>query len=478
MNTSAGERDSVVRGLAVLTLLVFAGCAGREVVGPLPCPQPTPFSESGEALMPDRWWMSFRDPALNDQINQAFDGNFELAAAADRLRAARAVTRLAASDLFPDVNAINDIQHNFNPGPDTTSWVWGLDAAYQVDIWGQIRSRVEAERLRTAATHADYHAIALTLSAEIARTWFSLIEARAQLELLDEQFETNKTGLELQEERFAEGFIRAPDVLRQRQLVESTLEQISIVKPQVEVLEHQLAVLLGQMPQSARYETGATLPEIPPLPNAGLPSELLRRRPDVRRDYLAFAAADRDLAAAITDQYPRINISGSVLNVSERPETLFRDWFVSIGGQIIAPLIDGGQRRAEVYRSGAVVRQRFNEYGQTMLVAFREVEDNLAREKYQIERLEHLDAQVELARQSSEQLREQYLIGDTDYLSILTAITAEQRLQRETLSAQLDLILIRIGLYLALAGGFEPVPQELQLAPFQVELSPEIVLDE
>lgn len=472
-----------IRAVALLSLiascsLVLVGCVGREVVGHLSTPTPEEFSQSGDEVLKERWWFSFKDPALNDQMNQAFEGNFVLASAMDRLRAARAVARRQASDLFPDVNGINTIETSFNPGPNVTTHIWGLDAAYQVDVWGQIRYRIYAERYRAAATREDYLAVALTLSAEIARNWFALVEARAQLELLDEQFQTNRTGLELQEARFGQGLIRSPDVLRQRQLVESTLEQVAIVKSQVEVLEHELAVLLGRMPQNASFDTGAELPELPPLPETGLACELLQRRPDVKRDWLAFVAADRDLAAAITDQYPRISLTGSVLNVAQSPETVFRDWFVTIGGQIVAPLIDGGQRKAEVYRTGAVVRERFNNYGQTMLIAFREVEDALAREKYQRERLEHLNAQVEWARLSSEQLREQYLIGDTDYLSVLTSVTAEQRLQRETLSARLDLILIRIGLYLSLAGGFEPTPQGMPIQAFQVELSPEIVLDE
>ncbi|XZE56232.1 TolC family protein [Planctomycetaceae bacterium SH139] len=465
--------------LLPLLLILFTGCVGREVVGPLSVPPPSPFSASGEAKVPDRWWTTFEDRGLNSQIEQAFGGNFQLAVALERLRAARAVTRREASDLFPDLDGVSRTQTEFRPGEDTSRLTWGLEASYQVDLWGEIQSRVEAERLRTAATDADYHAIALTLSGDIARTWFSLIEARAQLELLAVQLETNLTGLKLTEARFGlVGETRGADVLRQRQLVESTLEQEVVVQSQIEVLEHRLAVLLGQMPQSTTFETGAELPTPPPLPNAGLPSELLQRRPDVRRDYLAFLAADSDLASAISTQYPRINLTGSVLNAAEQPENLFRDWFVSLGGQLIAPLIDGGQRRAEVARTAAVVRQRFAEYGQTMLVAFQEVEDSLIREKYQLERLKRLDTQVELARQASAQLLEQYSSGDTDYLSVLTAITAEQRLQRETLSARLELINIRISLYLALAGDFEPTQQAAGIAPFTVELSPEIIIDE
>ena len=452
-------RYQPLRWLIVWLLVGLVGCANRKPTRDFPTRPLLPFSSSGQIEMPDRWWTAFDDSALNLQVNQALGDNFTLAVALQRLRAARALARREASDLFPDVDGIIDTDSTFGSGPDQTSIAWGLDAAYQVDLWGQIQSRVEAERLRAEATHADYHAVALSLAAAVARTWFSLIEAHAQLELLDEQIETNRTGLKAQELRFGRGFVRSADVLRQRQLVESTLEQAVVARARVEVLEHQLAVLLGQLPQAASYDPGAELSALPPLPDAGLPSELLTRRPDVRRDYLAFMAADRDLASAVSAQYPRISLTGSVINAAESPETLFRHWFVSIGSQLIAPLLDGGQRRAEVDRTTAVVRQRFNEYGQTMLNAFREVEDNLARERYQIQRIERLNAQVSLAQQASDQLVKQYLIGDVDYLDVLSAIQVQQRLQRDTLSARLDLILIRIGLYLALAGDFDTRPQ-------------------
>ncbi|WP_461508641.1 TolC family protein [Rhodopirellula baltica] len=462
----------------IAMLLVGVGCANPDSTWTFRTQTPPPFSTPGEVIPPDRWWTSFNDPTLNAEIDVALQGNFTLAAALQRLYAARAVTRREASDLWPDLNGVADYGSTMGPGRDRSSFIWGLDAGYQVDLWGEIESRVDAERLRTSATREDYHAIALTLTAEIARTWFSLIEGHAQIKLLNEQLDNNEMGLALQEARFASGLIRSPDVLRQRQLVEATLEQIVVEKVRIEVLEHQLAVLLGEMPQAAEYDPGSILPPLPALPSTGLPSELLQRRPDVRRDYLAFRAADRDLASAISAQYPRINLTGSLLNVSESPETLFRDWFVSIGAQMIAPLFDGGQRRAEVDRNAAVKRELFNVYGQTMLNAFSEVEDALAQERYQLERIEHLENQVELARQSSEQLREQYLISDATYLDVLSAITAQQRLQRETLSAQLDLVLIRVSLYLALAGDFDTRPQDFELLESTVEIIPETVVDE
>jgi outer membrane protein TolC len=197
---------------------------------------------------------------------------------------------------------------------------------------------------------------------------------------------------------------------------------------------------------------------MPPLPYTGVPSELLSRRPDVRARFLALAAADQDLAAAVIDQYPRLDLSASLVNSADRPETIFRDWFLSIGGQLLGPILDGGQRRAEVERTRAVVCQRFNEYRQSVLIALQEVEDGLALERYQLELIDKLEAQSELAARASEQLLQFFITGEASYLDVLSANQSEQRLQRSLLSARLDLLSIRIGLYLALAGDFDTRP--------------------
>ena len=453
----------------VLLLLVLGGCAlqSSPVIQEADLQSPQ-FTESGNSISSNYWWTAFEDHELNVQIFRAVNNNYSLSAALERVFAARAVARREASDLFIDLDGVLGLDSQFGPGEDSTDYALGFEVNYQVDLWGEIGSRVDAQRLRADATGATYDAVALTLTANIAAAWFSLIEARAQIELLNEQIETNEVGLKLQEERFGLGLIRSADVLRQRQLLESTREQVVIAKLQIEVFEHRLAVLIGEMPQTATYDTGSRLPDLPSLPATGLPSDLIRRRPDVRSDFLAVQAADRDLASAISAQYPRLNLTGSVLNVAENSETLLQDFFVSVGAQLIAPLFDGGQRRAEVDRTCAVKRELFNEYYNTVLIAFSEVEDALAQEKYQLQRIERLKKQVDLAGRASDQLREQYLIGDEDYLDVLSAITGQQSLQRQLLSQQLELRLIRVSLYLALAGGFEISTNSAPFLPAQL----------
>jgi len=405
----------------------------------------------------NRWWTEFGDPNLNHQVAVSLDDNYSLDAALHRFEAARFLARREASDFFPDVDLFTGFDGLVQTdGADTAEFIFGVDMAYQVDLWGEIESRVQAQRFRADATKEDYEAIALALSAEVAGTYYSLIQSHAELALLKQQTLANSLALQNQEYRFSVGLIRSPDVLRQRQLVDSTREQEVVAQSRIKVLEHRLAVLQGRPAQNASYHVGETLPELPPLPRTGLPAELVRRRPDVRSAFFALQAADRDLASAITRQYPRLNLTATVLSATESAEYLFKEWIFSIAAQLIGPLIDGGERRAEVHRNNAIVRQRLDEYEQTVVNAFQEVEDALVEEKYLLERIELLDAQLVSARTASEQLSKQYSVFDVDYLDLLSATQTEQRLQRENLAARLALILNRIDLYLALAGPIDP----------------------
>ena len=169
--------------VAVLTIL--SGCAHRPSSPVAPHRELDSFSASGTAIAPDRWWIEFGDPGLNQQVEVALGGNYTLASALQRLYAARALARREASDLFPQLNGVSFGNSTFGPGRDRTRINLGLEASYQVDLWGRIQSRADAERFRAEATHLDYHAVALTLSAAVTETWFSLIEAHAQARVLN-----------------------------------------------------------------------------------------------------------------------------------------------------------------------------------------------------------------------------------------------------------------------------------------------------
>lgn len=447
-------------GCYVMCLLFLCGCTASQGPEPLPLQSAPPMTMAGEVAPPDRWWTAFRDAPLNGHVARALDENFTLVSAWERVRAGRALARREASELYPQVDGVGSAELSdtiTESGRTEERWELGLRVSYEVDLWGRIDSRVEAERLRATATHSDYRAAALSVSTAVAQTWYQLAEARLQLALIGEQVDTNADVLELLRVRFRAGQIRGADVLRQRQLLEATREQLIVLGARADVLRHQLAVLTGQPPQGVEGLdfADASLPALPPMPKTGIASDLVLRRPDVRSALRRLRAADRDVASAVSDQYPRINLSASLVSAAEHPERLFKDWLASIAGQIVAPLIDGGRRRAEVERADAVRRQLLAEYGQAVLVAFREVEDALAQERRQIDRIRSFKQQLELAKQTSDQLRTQYLKGLVEYIDVLTALRAEQQLQRDILTGRRVLLGFRIALYRALAGGFE-----------------------
>lgn len=389
--------------------------------------------------------------------------NLGLAANWQEFRAALAAVRYESSFLWPEIGAsagasFERPEPEFSNGEDYST---GLSASYEVDLWGRIRAGVQAEEFRAQASYYDYQSAAMTLSAETSITWYQLLTAKKQLALVNEQIETNEDIVRLIRARFTSGQIRAVDILRQQQLLESTREEKIFYETQLGLLRNELAVLLGKPPQNELEVIADSLPEIPPLPEVGLPLELIRRRPDVQQAYNLVLAADREMAEAIRSKYPRLSLNLGAFAFSNTSANLFQDWAYSLAGDLVAPLLYGGRFRAEADRTEALKKQQLFQYGQVVLVAFREVEDALIREKKQRERLEILERRLELSRKTNQQLRIEFLNGLSDYLDVLLSLDQEQALQRELISARQDLLESRIALYRALAGGFDPERPEL-----------------
>jgi NodT family efflux transporter outer membrane factor (OMF) lipoprotein len=442
--------------LSCIALLIL-GCAPRFSNTELPIDEPKEFSQTGTNTIEDKWWHAFQDEKLNKLIDSALQSNLDLAATWQQFMAAKAVVRGQAANKWPEINAsaqtaINLPEPDFVGGENTQL---GFLANYELDLWGRIGTAVRAEKFRAEASLFDYRAAAISLSAEITSTWYQLIAAKKQLQITENQIATNEAIIKLIRSRFTGGQIRAVDILRQAQLLESTKEQQIIFSTNVQVLENQLAVLLGKQPQDDLTFDTIDLPKVSGLPETGLPLELVRRRPDLQQSFALLLAADQDWASAVRSKYPRISISARGQLRSNSFENLFDNWAYSLAGNILAPLFYGGQLNAEVDRTLAIKKQRLYQYGQTTLTAFQEVENALVQDIMQKQRLENIQRQLELAEKSNKQLRVEFLNGFSPYLDVLLGLDQEQQLRRDLVSAQLQHIQIRIGLYRALAGGFE-----------------------
>jgi len=415
------------------------------------------FTAKGDSLVQDKWWEAFQDEELNSLIDTAMQSNLNLAATWQQFLSTRATVRSQASNKWPSIEASAQTARTL-PEPDFVggeNTQLGFLSSYELDLWGRIGTAVNAEKFRSEASYFDYQTLSLSLSAEIASTWYQLLAAKKQLQITEDQIKTNEAIIKLIRSRFVGGQIRAVDILRQAQLLESTKEQKIIFETNIQLIENQLSVLLGKQPQIQLDIAEAEMATVPELPETGLPLDLVRRRPDLKQSFALLVAADRDMASAVQSKYPRITLSGRGQLRSNNFDNLFDNWAYSLAGNILAPLFYGGQLKAEVDRTTAIKEQRLYEYGQATLVAFREVEDALVQDIKQTERLENIGRQLELAEKSNKQLRVEFLNGFSPYLDVLLGLDQEQQLRRDYVAAQLQHIQIRIALYRALAGGFE-----------------------
>jgi len=431
---------------------------------------------SGNMMLPDKWWESLNDTHLNRMIETALEDNPSLRATWDRLLQAEAVANREGAPRFPTLNARTDASRSRdNTGRQTDRLTLGLSVAYELDLWGRVRANASAARFDREARQADVHTAAISLSSEIAKAWYALIEQRGQMAVLEKQIAINEQVLKLVTLRFRQGVAAAPDVLRQQQLIEQTRGETKDALSRIQTLTHQLAILLGQPPTSITFPEQTRLQSLPGLPSTGLPVEVLHRRPDVQTEFYNIQAADARIAAAIADRFPRIDLTGSLsTNLSSTlaggsfaatPAGLFSSWLATVATQIVAPIIDAGGRAAEVDRNRALLSEALNTYESTILQALREVEDALTQEAQQRKKAASLEKQFQLATEVNDRLRARYIQGASNYLDILDALISQQNLERQILTARRTVIEYRVDLAKALAGSWDmKAPERRQLS--------------
>lgn len=450
-------------------LPVAAGCRTGEPRRIKPAFElPATFTVSGTEPMPGQWWQSLDDPPLAAVIEQALADNFTIRSAWARLTQAEQIAVQAGAALYPAASYTGGAQRVRQETAGTTAYASdysaGLIAAYEVDLWGRIRSGRQAAVLDAESAAADVSAAAMSLSAAIAKLWYQLGEAKLQEQIILDQIDTNEKILNVITVQFRQGQVGAADVFNQQQLVQSSQGQLIQVREDIVLLQHQLSVLTGRAPGLWWAEEPIGLIGLGDLPQVDVPAVVIQRRPDVRSAYLTVQAADRRLASAIADRYPSVSISAATETFAERTSELFDDWLANLAANLTGPLFDAGLRRAEVRRTRAVVAERLSTYSQTVLEALQETEDALGREFYQRRYVESLQKQLELARNVYERTYQNYLKGRQDYIRVLTALVTMQSLEQRELTARRVLIEHRIDLCRSIAGGWPMQrPDETQL---------------
>jgi NodT family efflux transporter outer membrane factor (OMF) lipoprotein len=433
---------------AALCAIAVAFCAGC-TVGPnyvRPTAEvPTDFKETpanwkqaqpSDAVSKGKWWEIYQDPQLNELEEQINVSNQTLKAEQEQFAQARAALRITRSNLFPNVSTTPAVSRThiapnqplFNATTETkdyNTFTIPVDVSYEVDLWGRVRRTVEASRSEAQATGADLANVSLSLHAELAADYFQLRGLDAQKQLLDSNVVAFEKALELTESRFHGGLASAVDVAQAQTILDTTRAETTDLGVQRASFEHAIAVLIGK-PASQFSLPQIPLSAPPPLIPSGLPSDLLERRPDISAAERRVQEQNAQIGVARAAYYPQITLNGTGGFESTAITTLLQgpSGFWMLGGQAAEYLFDGGARRGASEQAKAAWNQSVDNYRQTVLLAFQEVEDNLAALRI-LENEANQEAEAVAAAQHSLSLSiTRYRGGVTNYLEVTTAQSA------------------------------------------------------
>jgi NodT family efflux transporter outer membrane factor (OMF) lipoprotein len=438
-------RHLLLATLCAATILLVSGCTvGPNYVRPT-AEVPTEFKETppnwkqaqpSDAVAKGKWWEVYQDPQLNELEAQINVSNQTLKAEQEQFAQARAALKITRSNFFPTVGTTPSVSRTHlapnqplynaaTESKDYNDFTIPVDVSYEPDLWGRVRRSVEASRSEAQATGADLAGVSLSLHAELASDYFQLRGLDAQKQLLDSNVESFEKALELTQSRYHGGLASAVDVAQAQTILDTTRAEATDVGVQRAAYEHAIAVLIGK-PASQFSLPPIPLTAPPPVIPAGLPSDLLERRPDIAAAERRVQEQNAQIGVAKAAYYPQITLGGSGGFESAVFTTLLQgpSGFWMLGGQAAETLFDGGARRGASDQAKAAWNQSVDNYRQTVLVAFQEVEDNLAALRI-LEKEADQEAEAVGAAQHSLSLSiTRYKGGVTNYLEVTTAQSA------------------------------------------------------
>jgi multidrug efflux system outer membrane protein len=412
------------------------------------------------------WWEVFKDPILLDLITTAVTNNYDLRQAVARVEQARNLAVVARAPLFPEIGYGGNVGRGRNAlfnspvplnGVTESSASASLNAFWEIDLWGRIRRLSEAARAEYLATDEARRGITTALVSDVATGYFQLLQFDEELAIQQAATNAYASSLRLFQDRFNNGVASKLETDRAAAALANASSIIPRLELSIATTENQLNVLLGRNPasivRSSLTNQVLAAPEIP----AGLPSELLRRRPDVLAREQSLIAANANIGASLADFFPKIGMTTFIGKVSPELSAFTagsaNTW--NVGATLAGPLFQGGQLRAQYRASKARFDEAKAAYEQNVLIALREVSDALiARQKlgeahlYNEQAASALASSVDLATQ-------RYVGGRSSYYEVLEAQQELYPTQRAQIQSQVGELLAIIQLYKALGGGWQ-----------------------
>jgi multidrug efflux system outer membrane protein len=457
--------------LGLISTAFAAGAKRPEVTVPTNWQAPAPWHEASplDHIPKGSWWTVFGDAELNQYEEQAMANNQSLKAGVARLAQARAIARVTAAGLYPEldahVSAYRDrISGNRPLNGSTISPVAvtqndfsiPFTLNYEVDLFGRVRHSVEAANASLQASTADLENVRLLVSSELAADYFQLRELDAEIAVIQRSLGFQQKGLELVQKRHEGGAVSGLDVAQQQTVLDSSYAQLALLQQQRSQYEHAIATLQG-LPASSFKAPVRSLDAQPPAVPLALPSELLQRRPDIAAAERQVAAANAQIGVARAAFYPSISLGGSAGFESSDLGKLFNvpSAIWSIGFSALEPLIAGGRNHARLENARAVYDENVADYRESSLVAFQQVEDALSGLNALATAFDAQQRAVDAAERSLDLANTRYTGGLVTYLDVITA--QELALNNERLATQIlgQRLVTSVYLVKALGGGWD-----------------------
>lgn len=413
-------------------------------------------AEPKDSVPRGKWWMIFGDEVLNELAEKIETANQDLRFAEAQLRRAQALTRGARAGRWPVITGDASVTRSGGGRRDeTTSYDVGAGARWDLDLWGRVRKAVEAGEASEAASAADLASVRLTLQTELVLAYLQLRVLDAQRLLFEDTIDAFAKSLQLTRNRYEAGLAGRVDVAQAEAQLKSTQAQALDLGVQRAQFEHAIALLQGRAPSELTIKAEPLKAAMPSIP-AGVPSALLERRPDIAAAERRVAAANAQIGVAMAAQYPSLTLSASAGLASSS----FANWLTlpsrvwAFGPALAQTLFDGGERRSLTDQAIASHEATVASYRQTVLSAFREVEDSLAALRIlEQEAVLQADA-VKAARLTLELTNNQYRAGIVSYLNVVSAQTTLLSNERSTLTLQGRRLAAAAELVRALGGGW------------------------
>ncbi len=446
------------------SLLLLSACAtSPDRSAPPAIELPNTWTTSSSDATPTAWLKDFAAPELEALVAEAIAQNPGLEATAARFAQSIAEARIVGADLMPSAGlGLNGTRQQISTfGPSSTGGVifenydLALNLSWEIDLWGRLRDRSSAALARVEGSQAELNAAYLSLAAQTTKAWLNLIEAQQQLTLAERTTKAYRKNQEALESRFKRGLSEGFDLRRIRTQATSAEADTAIRRRALDQATRKLEIIVGRYPAGA-LAAGTTLPQLPATIPAGLPADLLKRRPDLIAAERQLAAAERERRAAQKDLLPQISLTASGgTSAQEFDKLLDGDFSVwKLAGNLTQPIFQGGRILANIDRNASLRDQAAANYRDTALRAFFEVESTLAAEQYLRNEQAKLALAAEEASATEELAWERYRKGTGGFLSALDAQRTADTARSRHLGVANRLLQNRIDLYLALGGAF------------------------